>query len=90
MFWTDWSATNPRITRSAMDGSNMIQIVSGSDKVHWPNGLAIDEQTMKIFITDAYLDQISCFDFSGQGFRVVYQQSDMVQHPYAIGVFKVG
>ena len=89
MFWSDWSATRPRIMKAWLDGSNSLQIVNGSDRVHWPNGLAIDMSTQLLYFTDAYLDKISKCNLDGSGFRVLIEQSSLVQHPYAIAVFKV-
>lgn len=72
-----------------MDGSSRTIIVQGLTRLHWPNGLAIDEQTLRLFITDAYLDRIVSCGFNGQDFSIVYSQSFMIRHPYAIGVFGV-
>ena len=88
MFWTDWSTNNPRVTSAFMDGTNASVIVNGSARVHWPNGLAIDEQLDRLYITDAFLDRIVYCDLTGAGFTVLLQQSALIQHPYAIGVFK--
>jgi hypothetical protein len=88
MFWTDWSTENPRVTSAFMDGTNASVIISGRVKVHWPNGLAIDEQLDRLYITDAYLDRIVYCNLTGAGFAVLLQHSVLIQHPYAIGVFK--
>lgn len=88
MYWTDWSASEPRIVRAWMDGSNYNVIVNGS-WVHWPNGITIDYRTDKIYWTDAYHHAIYSADSDGKNSRSVKYGSFYVPHPYSIGIFKV-
>ena len=88
MYWTDWSASEPRIVRAWMDGSNYQIIVNGS-LVHWPNGITIDYRTDKIYWTDAYHHAIYSADSDGKNSRSVKYGSIYVPHPYSIGIFKV-
>lgn len=88
MFWTDWSSANPRVSRSYMDGSNVQAILTGTNQVHWPNGLAIDEGASLLYITDAYLDWIGHCNLDGSGFKVIIRNHPLVQHPYSLGIFK--
>lgn len=89
LFWTDWSSTNPRIVSAYMDGTNQNVVINGSDRVHWPNGLAIDFQFDRLYFTDAFLDRISYCNLTGAGYQVLTQRHPLLLHPYAIGVFKV-
>lgn len=71
-----------------MDGTNRAVVVSGTDKVHWPNGLAIDFRLDRLYFTDAYLDHIAYCNLTGAGFHILISRHPLVQHPYAISVFK--
>jgi len=55
MYWTDWG-TIPKIERSDLDGGNRQTIVQGDLK--WPNGLVIDQVSLRLFWADAGLDKI--------------------------------
>ena len=55
MYWTDWG-TIPKIERSDLDGGNRQTIVQGDLK--WPNGLVIDQASLRLFWADAGLDKI--------------------------------
>ncbi|KAK6173276.1 hypothetical protein SNE40_016756 [Patella caerulea] len=89
MFWTDWSAVNPRICQAWMDGtkSSIKTIVNGS-LIQWPNGLTIDIQSEKIYWTDAGKHTIMSADFNGRNQETLVQGLYYVPHPYAIGVYK--
>ena len=64
LFWTDWG-DNPRIERAAMDGNNRTVIVR--KKIYWPNGLAIDLPTKRIYFADSKLDYIDFCNYDGTG-----------------------
>ena len=53
----------------------------------WPNGLAIDHVTRKIYWTDAKLSTIEMADLNGAGRRVILQSKSYVKHPFALGIF---
>ena len=55
VFWTDWGLS-PYIGRIGMDGKNFSRIIT--TKLGWPNGLAIDFITDRIWWCDAHLDYI--------------------------------
>ena len=90
MYWTDWSRTNPRIMKSAMDGnySSITTIVSGRRNVYWPNGITIDHRDMKIYWTDGHLDRISSAYLDGSGIKQIVRGTYLAPHPYAIGIYK--
>lgn len=41
LFWTDWSFSNPSISRANLDGTN-VKVLFGKKDVVWPNGITID------------------------------------------------
>ncbi|XP_072048711.1 LOW QUALITY PROTEIN: sortilin-related receptor-like [Amphiura filiformis] len=83
MYWTDWGAT-PKIVKAYMDGTHPADLITGG--LHWPNGITIDEQTSRLYWTDAYLDRIEMAFLDGTHREVLI--SENVPHPYAIGVYK--
>ncbi|XP_062570173.1 LOW QUALITY PROTEIN: sortilin-related receptor-like [Saccostrea cucullata] len=87
MYWTDWSATNPRIVRAWMDGTHNQTIVTRPN-VHWPNGITIDYRSDKIFWTDAYRHGVYYADSDGRNPHTVKSGYYYTPHPYSIGVFK--
>ena len=83
MYWTDWGA-NPKIEQAAMDGSARRTIVTGN--LVWPNGLAIDKLTNRLFWVDAKLDKIEVLDLNG-GNRQLIMSSAANIHPYGLAVY---
>lgn len=70
VFWTDWgngfsstSGPNPKIERSFMDGSGRTVVVK--DGVFWPNGLAIDYPSNRIYWADAKHHVIESCSYDG-------------------------
>ena len=65
MFWTNWG-TCPLIGRSALDGSERIDLVT----MHQPqvcfNVLAIDFDTNTLYWANAYTDVIETSDINGR------------------------
>ena len=41
MFWTD-HGTTPSVKRANMDGSSVAEIITDTNTIKWPNGIAID------------------------------------------------
>lgn len=64
MFWTDWGQ-NPRIERANMDGSNRKIIVN--TKIYWPNTIALDYTTNRVYFADSKLDYIDFVNYEGTG-----------------------
>jgi len=91
MYWTDWSTSEPRISKAWMDGtiSSIKVIVSGRSLIHWPNGITIDHKREKLYWTDAFLDHIMSSDLEGNNPQVIVS-GGTVPHPYSIGIYKVG
>lgn len=67
MYWTDWGA-NPKIERAGMDASNRAVIVSSN--LTWPNGLAIDYETRRLYWADAGMKTIEFGNFDGSDRQV--------------------
>ena len=67
MYWTDWGA-NPKIERAGMDASGRIVIISSN--LTWPNGLAIDYQTKRLYWADAGMKTIEYGNFDGSDRQV--------------------
>ena len=64
LFWTDWGE-NPRIERIGMDGSSRQAIIT--TKIYWPNGLALDIPTKRVYFADSKLDFIDFCNYDGTG-----------------------
>lgn len=67
MYWTDWGA-NPKIERAGMDASSRIVIISSN--LTWPNGLAIDYETQRLYWADAGMKTIEYGNFDGSDRQV--------------------
>ena len=61
LFWTDWGE-NPRIERIGMDGTLRDTIIS--TKIYWPNGLALDIPSKRVYFADSKLDFIDFCDYA--------------------------
>lgn len=68
MYWTDWGA-NPKIERAGMDASSRIVIISSN--LTWPNGLAIDYETKRLYWADAGMKTIEFGNFDGSDRQVM-------------------
>uniref|UniRef100_A0A9J2P3L7 EGF-like domain-containing protein n=1 Tax=Ascaris lumbricoides TaxID=6252 RepID=A0A9J2P3L7_ASCLU len=58
LFWSDWGE-RPHIGRMDMDGANRRLIITSS--LRWPNALAVDTTTRRVFWGDGHLDYIGFF-----------------------------
>jgi low density lipoprotein-related protein 2 len=68
MYWSDWGE-NATIERAGMDGKNRTTFLS--DNIKWPNGLALDYPTSRIYWTDAGIHTIEYVGFDGKGRTVL-------------------
>jgi low density lipoprotein-related protein 2 len=82
LYWTDWSYT-PMIAKMGMDGSGFEKIIT--EGLFWPNGLAIDHVTNRLWWVDAHLDKVEYADIDGSNRHVVKVQ---VPHGYSIDIFE--
>lgn len=85
MFWTDWGQ-NPCIERASMDGTDRQIIVK--TKIYWPNTIALDYTTDRVYFADSKLDFIDFVNYDGSGRTQVLASSKFVQHPHALAIFE--
>lgn len=82
MFWTDWGSKS-HIGVAFMDGGSPAVLVSD---VVWPNGLALDWPSRRLYWADAHSGFIECVTITGKDRRKVIQ--GIVQHPFGLAVFE--
>lgn len=87
LFWTDWSATNPSVSRASLDGENKKDLFT-APLVQWPNGITIDYIAERLYWVDANKDYIGSSDLNGKGFVKILHSDNRVEHPFAVAVFK--
>ncbi|CAG9822420.1 unnamed protein product [Phaedon cochleariae] len=87
LFWTDWSADNPSISRANLDGTHNLTLF-GAETVEWPNGITIDYMANRLYWVDARLDYIGSSDLHGDDFVKIISDNEVVSHPFAVAVFK--
>jgi len=85
LFWTDWGE-NPRIERIGMDGTMRQTIIS--TKIYWPNGLALDIPTRRVYFADSKLDFIDFCNYDGTGRTQVIASNHYLLHPHSLTVFE--
>lgn len=68
MYWSDWG-TSPRIEKAGMDGTFRKVIIA--QNLTWPNGLAIDHDTKRLYWTDGGLKTIEYCNYDGSGRRIL-------------------
>ena len=83
LFWTQWGAGKAGIYTAAMDGAGAALFL---DKVHWPNGLAMDETLNRLYWCDGKEGTIEYYDFDTHVRHLVFQ--DHNRQPYALAVFE--
>lgn len=81
-FWSDWGHP-ARIEKAALDGS-MREVIIDSSGLFWPNGLAIDLASNRLYWCDAHHDIIESVLLNGQD-RVKLVRD--VPHPFGLSVF---
>lgn len=64
MYWSDWGTT-PCIERADMDGGNRQRLIFGD--MTWPNGLALDLASNRIYWTDGGNRTIEYANLDGTG-----------------------
>ncbi|XP_068993611.1 low-density lipoprotein receptor-related protein 4 isoform X1 [Neodiprion pinetum] len=83
VYWTDWGP-NPKIERADMDGSGRVVLVTES--ISWPNGLAIDYTSDRLFWADAKHHIIESAHLDGTDRKKVIRKG--VNHPFGITIFE--
>ena len=85
LFWTDWGE-NPRIERVGMDGTGRVAIID--TKIYWPNGLALDIPTKRVYFADSKLDFVDFCNYDGTGRQQVIAHNQYLLHPHSLSVFE--
>lgn len=83
VFWSDWGP-NAKIERSYMDGSERQPITN--DGIYWPNGLAMDFSTDRIYWADAKHHVIENSKLDGTDRKKIL--SNNLPHPFALTIFE--
>ncbi|GAA6077980.1 low-density lipoprotein receptor-related protein 2a isoform X1 [Tachysurus ichikawai] len=83
IFWTDWYRP-AKIMRSWCDGSHAQPIVNTT--LGWPNGLAIDWSSMRLYWVDAFFDKIEHSTFDGQN-RLSLDRITQISHPFGLTIY---
>lgn len=81
MYWSDWNSP-AKIEVANMDGTARDILVPGGGLI-WPNGLAIDYQSRKLYWADAWTDYIECAEFDGSNRTVIVKG---LTHPFGLDV----
>ncbi|KAM7407483.1 hypothetical protein PAMA_003284 [Pampus argenteus] len=84
IFWTDWYRP-AKIMRAWGDGSHALSIVNTT--LGWPNGLAIDWSSMRLYWVDAFFDKIEHSNFDGQN-RLSLDRITQISHPFGLTIFE--
>ncbi|XP_058520574.1 low-density lipoprotein receptor-related protein 2 [Ochotona princeps] len=84
IFFSDWFRP-AKILRAWGDGSHLVPIVNTT--IGWPNGLAIDWGTSRLYWVDAFFDTIEHSTFDGLDRRKLSHIPQMT-HPFGITVFQ--
>lgn len=87
LFWTDWNALRPTVSRANLDGTD-IKVLFTKPEVIWPNGVTIDYIAERLYWVDASKDYIASSDLNGKNFLKILQQDSRVAHPFAVAVLK--
>lgn len=58
------------------------------DHIIWPNGLAIDYVTKRIYWLDAKLFTLNSIDYDGNNRKVILRSDEYIKHPFALDVFE--
>ncbi|KAI1884877.1 hypothetical protein AGOR_G00214390 [Albula goreensis] len=83
IFWTDWYRP-AKIMRAWCDGSHALPIVNTT--LGWPNGLAIDWSSLRLYWVDAFFDKIEHSTFDGENRQTLDRISQM-SHPFGLTIF---
>lgn len=80
IIWTDWGEI-PKIERAGMDGDPSSRMVLVTEKIFWPNGLAVDLENELIYWVDGKFLFVDVMNFDGTNRRTIVKN---VAYPYSI------
>lgn len=84
MYFSDWGV-KPKIERAAMDGQRRSILIG--ENVIWPNGLAIDFETRRLYWADGGMKSIEYINMDSKRPKRVRLQSDL-PHPFGLVIHK--
>merc|ERR1719474_2599548 len=84
VLFTDWDKDSKKVGMINMDGKNLTSLVS--ERLGWPNGLAVDEELDRVFWSDARQDLLESIKLDGTDRRTVL--AGIVKHPFSLAVFE--
>ncbi|KAH9498800.1 Exosome complex protein, partial [Bulinus truncatus] len=92
LFWTDWDGSYPRIESCSMAGELETRRVVYDIRQYkgggWPNGLALDYETRRLYWIDARSDTIHCVLYDGSDHRLILTSNAALNHPFSLTVFE--
>ena len=83
VFFSDWGSS-PFVGRLGLDGSNFTRFIETG--LVWPNGLAVDQDTDRLYWADSKLDVIESIKIDGSDRRAILTTRSI--HPYSLAVFE--
>ncbi|XP_041433100.1 low-density lipoprotein receptor-related protein 2 isoform X2 [Xenopus laevis] len=83
VFWTDWYRP-AKIMRAWCDGSHLQPIVNTS--LGWPNGLAMDWNSLRLYWVDAFFDKVEHSTFDGLDRQTLSRITQMT-HPFGLTIY---
>ena len=83
LFWTDWGSS-PKIERSSLAGENRQTLVSTN--IRWPNDIAVDHISKRLYWIDAYYDKLESIDLEGKQRKLLVQlkSHQRIIHPWSM------
>ncbi|XP_060535234.1 low-density lipoprotein receptor-related protein 2 [Cylas formicarius] len=85
LYFTSWHL-QAYVGKLGMDGSNFTRILTWNDDIAWPNALALDFFTDRLYFADAHLDYVAFTDLEGRHRHVVLS-GNAVPHVFALTLF---
>lgn len=79
IFFSEWDRP-ANISRAYTDGSNLI--VFRNITLGWPNGLAVDFSTDRLYWCDALLDHVQHSNLDGTDVKTI--NSTLIRHPFSL------
>ena len=83
LVFSDWGS-RPQIVSMGLDGADSRAIVQ--DNLRWPNGIAIDQVSDRVYWSDAHFDVLESVKIDGTDRRVILKDVD--KHPFGLAVFE--
>lgn len=83
IFFSEWDRP-ANISRANTDGSNLT--VFRNITLGWPNGLAVDFRTNRLYWCDALLDHVQHSNLDGTDVKTI--NSTLIRHPFSIVIHR--